>query len=352
MTIYAKIKKNIGSFSLNAEFEAGDTALALLGSSGCGKTMTLKCIAGLEKPDEGRVVIDGTTVFDSEKKINLPPQRRETGLLFQNYALFANMTVAENILCVLKRKDKAHAEKKLRDIMESFYINGLEEHYPSQLSGGQQQRVALARMLAAEPKLIMLDEPLSALDSYLRWQIEGELAQLFKKFKGTVLYVSHNRDEVSRLCPEICVIHRGRSEKPMRAADFFKSPGSLASSRLSGCKNHSRAKKIDEHRLFAADWNCELECSQYIPENVSCAGIRAHFIKPSAGGGANMIRCGVSDIREDIFTASVTLLPEGADASNDNAYVRMELTKEEFDLVKGQTEITVSAAPQHVMPLI
>ena len=352
MSIYAKIKKNIGSFSLDVEFEAGNSALALLGSSGCGKSMTLKCIAGLEKPDEGRIVVDGTTVFDSEKRVNLPPQKRGTGLLFQNYALFANMTVAENILCVLKRKDKAHSSEKLHSIMESFYINGLDEHYPSQLSGGQQQRVALARMLAADPSLIMLDEPLSALDSYLRWQIEGELAQLFKKFKGTILYVSHNRDEVFRLCPAICVIHRGRSAAPVSSSDFFKSPGTLASSRLSGCKNHSRALKTGGHTLRALDWNCELGSSADIPDNISCVGIRAHFIKPADEADRNIIRCVITDMSEDIFTTTVTLLPVGADASRDNAYIRMELTRKEALEIKGRGEITVGVAPSYVMPLI
>jgi molybdate transport system ATP-binding protein len=201
MSLYVKIKKSLGEFSLNVEFEAGNEVLALLGASGCGKSMTLRCIAGVVKPDEGKIVLDGETIFDSEKKINLPPQKRHVGLLFQNYALFPNMTVEQNIRTVLARAGRSQNDREhLASLMKSFYIEGLEDHYPSQLSGGQQQRVALARIIASGPKIIMLDEPLSALDSFLRWQLEQELMRLLESYPGTTLYVSHNRDEIYRIC--------------------------------------------------------------------------------------------------------------------------------------------------------
>jgi len=185
MSVYVKIKKSFGNFVLDTEFEAENEILALLGASGSGKSMTLKCIAGIVKPDMGRIVVDGVTLFDSEKKINLSPQERHVGLLFQNYALFPNMTVEQNLCAVIKSCGRGKDTKeKLDTLLESFYLTGLENHYPVQLSGGQQQRVALARMMASDPKIIMLDEPLSALDSYLRWQVEKELTEILEKYRA------------------------------------------------------------------------------------------------------------------------------------------------------------------------
>lgn len=142
MGLYVKIKKDFGSFLLDTEFEAQEEVLGILGESGCGKSITLRCIAGVLTPDEGRIELDGTVYFDSEKKINLKPQERHVGLLFQNYALFPNMNVVQNLRTGLRKQklNKEQEQKALHDIMEKFYLQGLEHHRPSQLSGGQQQR--------------------------------------------------------------------------------------------------------------------------------------------------------------------------------------------------------------------
>lgn len=168
--------------------------------------MTLKCIAGIEKPDSGKIILNGKVLFDSENNINLPPQERNVGLLFQNYALFPNMTLKENIIAGVKDEKN---KKFVDNLISDFSLNGLENHYPNQLSGGQQQRVALARMLINEPEIIMLDEPFSALDEHLKWSMEKELSGIIKKFTGPVLYVSHNKDEVFRLSDNISVMDRG-----------------------------------------------------------------------------------------------------------------------------------------------
>ena len=151
--------------------------------------MTLKCIAGIEKPDRGTITLDGRVLFDSEKHINLTPQQRRVGYPFQQYALFPNMTAAQNILCVIRTGSRTEKKETLAALLRTFRLEGLEKKLPAQLSGGQQQRVALARILASEPQAILLDEPFSALDSYLKWELE--LGELLGAFDGPILWVSH-----------------------------------------------------------------------------------------------------------------------------------------------------------------
>ena len=199
MSLRVEIEKRLGNFTLQAEFETREQTLALLGASGCGKSVTLKCIAGIMTPDKGRIELDGEVLFDAEKGINLPPQKRRVGYLFQQYALFPNMTVVQNIRCGIRARG-AERERLVREQMRRFQLEGLEKSYPAQLSGGQQQRVALARILAGEPKAILLDEPFSALDSYLNWSLEAELTQMLANFTGPLVWVSHDLGECWRNC--------------------------------------------------------------------------------------------------------------------------------------------------------
>ena len=173
MAIELDIQKNFKGFSLDVRLKGQDGPIGILGASGSGKSMTLRSIAGIETPDSGRIIINGKTVFDSEEKINLKPQERRVGYLFQNYALFPTMTVEKNIGIAL-RCGKKEKEKKVRDMIERFSLQGLEKKLPGQLSGGQQQRTALARIMIYEPDMILLDEPFSALDSYLKEQTQRE----------------------------------------------------------------------------------------------------------------------------------------------------------------------------------
>lgn len=227
MPLSVSIKKKMGNFTLDVNFEGGDEVLALLGASGCGKSMTLKCIAGVETPDEGRIVLDDKILFDSYKKINLPPQKRRIGYLFQNYALFPNMTVYQNIASGVLRKDDK--QKIVREQIKAFHLEGHEDKYPSQISGGQQQRVALARILANEPEILMLDEPFAALDSYLRRQLERELALQLQNYPKTTLFVSHNRGEVYRLCQKVCLMKNGKSLPVVPVEELIANPGMVSS---------------------------------------------------------------------------------------------------------------------------
>ncbi|MCD7920878.1 MAG: ATP-binding cassette domain-containing protein [Clostridiales bacterium] len=276
MGIEVSIRKKIGNFCLDVEFQSDQEIFAILGASGCGKSMTLKCIAGIETPDEGTIVLNGRTLFDSEKKINLAPQKRKVGYMFQDYALFPNMTVEKNIMAGMGKNPDPQVVQRY---IESFRLDGLNEHLPRQLSGGQKQRVALARMLASEPEILLLDEPLSALDTYLKWQVEEELMELFASIQKTILFVTHSRDEVYHLCDRVCVLEAGHVETIQNKMEFFANPETVSAAKLSGCRNISAAKRISAHEVFAEEWNMYFEVEREVPEWLEYVGSRAHYIE-------------------------------------------------------------------------
>ena len=244
MKLEVNIEKKLGKFCLRAEFSMNGGVVGLLGASGSGKSMTLKCIAGIETPDRGRIALDGVTYFASEKQINLPPQKRQVGYLFQNYALFPNMTVKKNILCGLHRiKDRSEREAKLEEALHMFQLEGLSGHRPSELSGGQAQRAALARIMVNRPKLLMLDEPFSALDSHLRLQLQMELQSVLRAYGGGVLMVTHSRDEAYHLCSAIAIADEGVLSPIRETKSLFAYPQTFPAARLTGCKNIACAKK-------------------------------------------------------------------------------------------------------------
>ena len=185
--------------------------ITLLGPSGCGKTTTLRMIAGLETPTSGRILIDGVPVFDSEKGINLPPNKRDIGFLFQNYALWPHMTVYENIAFGLEmlKWDKARIRRRVDELLALLKIEQFEKRYPAELSGGQQQRVAIARTLAPSPKVLFMDEPLSNLDAKLRQEMRTELKRLHSDTNSTFVYVTHDQSEAMALSDQIIIMNKG-----------------------------------------------------------------------------------------------------------------------------------------------
>lgn len=285
MALEVNIKKKLGNFLLQAQFTTNQRCMGILGASGCGKSMMLKCIAGIETPDEGSIVLDGKVLFDASKKINLPPQKRQIGYLFQNYALFPSMTVTENIGVGITVKDKQEKMKRVRTYIEKFHLEGLEKHYPSQLSGGQQQRVALARMLAAQPEMILLDEPFSALDAHLKDAMQREMAEIIKGFAGQVMMVSHSRDEIYKLCPMLAVMDQGRLIHIDETRALFANPSYVQAARLTGCKNISPIRRVDSHHVEALDWGIIFETAQAVTDDITHIGIRAHHFEPSDGTG-------------------------------------------------------------------
>ncbi|MGN0308280.1 MAG: sulfate/molybdate ABC transporter ATP-binding protein [Lachnospiraceae bacterium] len=305
MSVLVNIEKRLGSFFLKADFEAAEETLAILGASGCGKSMTLKCIAGIEKPDRGRIIVDGITLFDSEKKINLSPQQRQLGLMFQNYALFPNMTVKQNIRTGVKREgNKQGREKAVEEMMDKFGLTKLANHYPHQLSGGQQQRTALARILISSPRALLLDEPFSALDSHLRFRLEQEVREVIRQFKKSVLLVSHDRDEVFRMADSIAVMGAGQIEVFGAKAAVFAEPKTKTGARLTGCKNVSSIEKRGEHLAYAKDWGLELKLEKPL-KTATAIGIRMHDIV--WGEGENGFICRVTEEIENPFSYIIML---------------------------------------------
>lgn len=283
MSLVVDIHKRLGAFHLDVAFEAENGITCLLGPSGCGKSYTLKCIAGIERPDSGHIELDGRVLFDSEQKIDLPPQKRQVGYLFQNYALFPNMTVAQNIRCGLHReKDKALREQRLREMIRLMRLEGLEKHRPYQLSGGQAQRVALARIMVSEPQLLMLDEPFSALDGHLRDLLKIELRDILRSYGREVLMVTHSREEAYNLSQEIAVMDAGQilTQKPTKA--LFADPGSPQAALLTGCKNIAEAVRIGTHEVEVPSWGVRLHTAAEVREGLKAVGIRAHYFHPAA----------------------------------------------------------------------
>lgn len=323
MSLYVQIKKKLGKFQLDVEFTVEKGVFAILGASGCGKSMTLKCIAGIETPDEGRIVLNGRVLYDSKKKINLPPQKRKVGYMFQDYALFPSMTVEQNIMAGMGRKpDKA----KVTSYIEKFRLTELEKHYPSELSGGQKQRVAMARMLAAQPEVILLDEPFSALDSYLKWELEQEMKKILQEVGKPALFVSHNRDEVYRLCDMVSCINQGKMEVIEEVHEFFQNPKTRTAAILSGCKNISDVEIVDAHTLFAKDWNVTFHCSK-IPEHTVAIGIRAHYFEDAKEKDMqNTIEVKEYEIIEDPFEWNISFR-----ADESSAWIQWKIAKKEWN---------------------
>lgn len=326
MSLFVEIRKRLGDFVLDARFETDDPVTGLLGASGCGKSMTLKCIAGVETPDEGRIVLDGETLFDSARGINLPPQKRGVGYLFQHYALFPHMTVEKNILCGLHgEKDKAVRQQRLREMIEMLQLEGLEKHRPAELSGGQAQRVALARMLVSQPRLLLLDEPFSALDSHLRDQLQPQFLSLLRSYGRQAVMVTHSRDEAYHLCSRLCVMDNGRILRAGGTKEVFADPGSEPAARLTGCKNIARAVKAGEYEVDVPEWGVRLTAAKPVPDNIRAVGLRAHYFHPRAA--ANRFAVRLDSELEEPFEWILLFRYEGQDATSPALWWRMPKDK-------------------------
>ena len=345
MSLHIDITKSLSSFNLDVSMESKGGIIGFLGASGSGKSMTLKCIAGLEKPSKGKIVINDKVLFDSEEKINVKTRDRKVGFLFQNYALFPHMTIKDNIEIGLDKISKEEKSKLSANYIKKFGLEGLESRYPWQLSGGQQQRVALARALITSPDILLLDEPFSALDNHLRASMERELVEILKDYEGTVVFVTHDIAEAYRVCDKIIVFDGGKAKDIRDKNKLFEAPQSLAEAKLTGCKNISKAKKLDNNFIFAEGWNLKLKCLEEVKDNINYIAIRSHNIKLCKNEEEeNVFEVLIENIVENPF--DYTLYIRSID-SNKVDLINFTISKEEmvFDI---NEKIKVKFEPQYL----
>ena len=336
------IQKRLGGFALDVSFDAENETLALLGASGSGKSVTLRCLAGILKPDAGRIVLNGRVLFDSDKRIDLSPQERHVGYLFQQYALFPNMTVRENVAVAVR--DKRQRAAKTDALLRRFQLTDVAAQRPHQLSGGQQQRAALARILAPEPEALLLDEPFSALDSYLKAQLEAELRDTLESFGGSVVWVTHDRDEVFRNCAKICVLDEGVSQPAVTPRALFDDPETVSAAKLSGCKNVVPVVP-DGTRVRIPCWGVLLDCGRETAD-FTAIGLRAHHLHICAETAPNAIACRVVRTMDNVFSTIMLLRP--VNAAPDAPPLRFE-TAQTDAILEGI--VSVNIAPEDILLL-
>ncbi len=267
MSLVVEIKKSFPDFSLDVSFSSHGDINALFGLSGSGKSLTLRCISGIIKPDFGKIVIDGETVFDSDKKINIIPQKRNIGYLPQNFALFPNMSVQQNILAGLRNTPRKDRLNKLEDLLGRFDLYSIRDKYIQQISGGEKQRVALARTLATDPKVLLLDEPFSALDTQIKTRLELDLINLLNNFTGDVVFVSHNKDEVYKICNRVSVIDNGYCRNSRNTESVFNKPLTKADAVLIGLENISNI--IATENTYSTDFEFDVPLKD---KDINCVG--------------------------------------------------------------------------------
>ncbi len=329
------IEKQLSEFCLKVAFTTDQTPLGLLGASGSGKSTVLRCIAGLETPDRGKIILNGRVLFDSEQKINLPPRDRACGFLFQNYALFPHLTLTENIAFGME-KGQSHRviKQEVEKQLIAVDLGGMGDRYPGELSGGQQQRVALARAKINQPEILLLDEPFSALDTYLRDRQEKLLRKNLIRYQGITLFITHNLEEAYRVCPNLLIIDRGKAIAHGSKQDIFERPTNWRTAQLTGCKNFSRAIALSQHHIKALDWDCTLEVIEPTPPTLEYVGIRAHQLIFPDTPQDNTFPCWLATISETQHRITLYLkLHHPADHPEDY-HLQAEIFKDKWQVLK------------------
>lgn len=332
------IQKQLPNFDLTVSFSADRDPLGLLGGSGAGKSMILRCIAGVETPTQGRIVLNGRVLFDSERGINLPSRDRRIGFVVQNYALFPHLTVAQNIGFGLpKSKVRQQVEAQLAAVQMAEF----GDRYPHQLSGGQQQRVALARALASQPEALLLDEPFSALDAFLRSQIEQQMIARLEDYVGVTLLVTHNLEEAYRVCPQLLVLNQGQIISQGAKQAIFDRPATYRVAQLTGCKNFSRAVARSSTQIEATDWGVRLAIAEPTSD-LAYVGIRAHqitFVERSTSDlpDANCFPCWLVKTSETPHRMTVFLKFNSASTGSQGYHLQAEVFKETWLTLKDRS---------------
>lgn len=335
-SLIVDIQKRLANFELDLSFDLTESTLGILGGSGAGKSLLLRCIAGMETPTRGQIALNGRVLFDAKAGINVPSRDRKIGFLVQNYALFPNMTVSQNIAFGLpKSLSTQERQQRVKAQLNAVQLQGYSDRYPHQLSGGQQQRVALARVLASEPEVILLDEPFSALDTHLRAQIEQEMIARLRNFNGVSLLVTHNLEEIYRVCDDLLVLDQGQTLAYSSKSDVFERPVRLEVARLTGCKNISPVKVIAAQEILAIEWGIRLRVIEPLFDRLAYVGIRAHQLRFTDDRNAeNTFPCWLVSTSETPHRMTVFLKFSSTATHSQDYHIQAEVFKEKWEVLK------------------
>ena len=276
---------------------------AIVGTSGSGKSTLLNMLAGLEKPTKGEVIIAGKHIEKLNEEQLVTFRRDHVGFIFQSFHLMGTLNAVENVALPLSFRGVPRdvRVRKANEMLDLVKLGKHKKHLPNQMSGGQQQRVALARMMIGEPEAILLDEPFSALDGYLKDVLQREMQDFLKDYPGDMILVTHSRDEAYKFCRELSIVHEGRILVTGETKQLFERPGLLEAAKLTGCKNFSRAERLGPHEIYAADWKMKLHTEENVDEDITYVGIRGHWIRPESKPGENCMAVRVDQYIETTF---------------------------------------------------
>ncbi len=328
-SLHLDVSKTLEQFELNVRLHAGPEPAGLLGASGAGKSMTLRMIAGIVTPDRGRIILNSRVLFESSAGINMPAAQRKIGFVFQDYALFPNMTVAENVGFGLSALPASERQARVQMQLDRMQISGLANRNPSEISGGQRQRVAIARCMAIEPDALLFDEPFAALDPHLRRQMEEQLRATLASYNGVVIFVTHDMEEAFRFCTDLLVLDSGKVIASGPRHQIFEQPQTVATARLTGCKNIVEAHRIGADRIAVASWNCELRTQSPGPAALTHVGIRSHQIlfQPDSSQ-ANTFPCWLVTTSEAPHEMTLYLRLHAAPQPGEPHHLQADLPKE------------------------
>lgn len=338
-TLELDIEKGLDNFTLQVALSAGKGAVGLLGASGSGKSMTLRMIAGVSTPDRGRIVLNGRVLFDHAAKLNTPAADRKIGVVFQDYALFPHLTVAENVGFGLRALPEPERSARIARQLELLHIAELAYRYPKEISGGQRQRVAIARCMAIEPDALLLDEPFAALDPHLRRQMEEQLRATLSDYNGVVVFVTHDMDEAFRFCTDLLVLDEGRVIAKGPKLELFVRPRSVAAARLTGCKNIVPARRLDSGRIAVDAWNCELEAAERASSAFTHVGFRSHqLLFQQASDRANTFPCWLMSTSEAPHEMTLYLRLHASPQEGEPPQLQADLPKDVWRALSTQPQ--------------
>ena len=347
MTLSAEFSGSVGDFAYDVSIEARSELLVLYGHSGAGKTITLRTIAGLARPERGRIAINGHAVFDSSAGINLAPQQRRTGYVVQDVALFPHLAVRQNVLIGVEQS--VEAAQRWEQLRAALHLDGLDERRPSQLSGGQQQRVALARALVRPVDVLLLDEPFSALDEALRADLRAELVRLQREFQIPIVFVTHDLREAHLLADSVAVMDEGRVLQLGSRDDVFRQPSRRRVAELTGVRNLFDGE-CDGERVTIQGMTFQLP-SNHRPEGTVDVGIRSERVNlrrfdPDEALPDNCLAARVVDDLAFGNTHTLRLRPEAAGPS-----IEVEVAARPYEVlgVAGRDRWVVELPPEDLL---